>query len=90
MVVALHISFVKEWSSQERELTEEPDQVVPRFLYMSDGKIIPTCVILAPKSEDAPPPLWNLNFPSELIGGGYPIVTEVQGEQHIAHSDCPR
>jgi hypothetical protein len=55
---------------------------------MPDGRIIPTCVIYAPKKESPPPPVWNLNFPSEIVGGGYPIFTEVQDEQHVASISC--
>ena len=56
--------FVNRWATAE-ELSDRPDQFVPSLLYMPDGRIIPTCVIYAPKKESAPPPLWNLNFPSE-------------------------
>ncbi len=79
--------FVNRWATAE-ELRDRPDQFVPSLLYMPDGRIIPTCVIYAPKKESAPPPLWNLNFPSELVGGGYPIFTEVQDEQHVASIGC--
>jgi len=79
--------FVKKWLTIE-EMNDEPDQVVPRFLYLPDGKMVPTCVILATRKERPLPPLTNLSFPSELMGGGYPIVTEVQGQERISSVGC--
>jgi hypothetical protein len=79
--------FVNRWATAD-ELSDRPEQFIPSRLYMPDGRIIPTCVIYAPKKESPPPPVWNLNFPSELVGGGYPIFTEVQDEQHVASISC--
>jgi hypothetical protein len=80
--------FVKEWLPIEVMAKQNPDQVVPRFLYLSDGRVVPTCVILAERQEAAPPPLQNITFPEHLIGGGYPVFTEVQGQQHIGSIGC--
>lgn len=80
--------FVKEWLSTEALSRQDPDQVVPRFLYMSDGRVVPTCVVLAQRQEMSPPPLQNITFPEHLIGGGYPVFTEKQGQQHIGSVGC--
>ena len=80
--------FVNRWQSQEELLKEDPDQVVPRFLYMPDGRVVPTCVLLVEEQEQAPPPLQNIAFPDMLIGGGYPVLTDVQGEAHIGSLGC--
>jgi hypothetical protein len=80
--------FVKDWLTQEDFLKQDPDQVVPRFLYMPDGRVVPTCVIRAEKQRLAPPPLQNLNFPADLLGGGYPVVTDVQSQEHIGSLGC--
>lgn len=80
--------FVNEWLTQEDFFKQDPDQVVPRFLYMPDGRMVPTCVIFAEKQRLAPPPLLNLNFPADLLGGGYPIVTDVQNQEHIGSLAC--
>jgi hypothetical protein len=79
--------FVNRWL-KVKNMKDRPDQVVPRFLYLPDGRMIPTCVILVTKKDQAPPSLSDLNFPNEMLGGGYPIVTEVQGEQHLASIGC--
>jgi hypothetical protein len=79
--------FVKEWLTQE-QLKDTPDQVVPPFVYMPDGRVIPLCVIYAPKKESALPKLTNLTFPGQLMGGGYPVLTTVQGQQHVSSIGC--
>ena len=80
--------FVKEWLPMEELARQDPDQVVPRFLYLSDGRVVPTCVILAERQEVSPPPLQNITFPEHLIGGGYPVFTEKQGQQHVGSIGC--
>ncbi|HSB11260.1 MAG TPA: hypothetical protein VLM38_17365, partial [Blastocatellia bacterium] len=80
--------FVDKWLTQSELIKQDPDQVVPRFLYLPDGRVVPTCVIYAEKQEASAPPLQNLNFPMELIGGGYPVITDVQGQPHIGSIGC--
>jgi hypothetical protein len=80
--------FVSEWLTQDQFFNQDPDQVVPRYLYLADGRVVPTCVILAEKQRLGPPPLQNLNFPADLIGGGYPLITEVQNQQHVGSLGC--
>lgn len=80
--------FVKEWLTRDEISQQDPDQVVPRFLYLPDGRVAPTCVILAEKQRLGPPPLQDLNFPADLVGGGYPLITEVQNQQHVGSLGC--
>ena len=79
--------FVNEWLPLD-QLCKNPDQTVPRRLYMADGRVVPTCVICAPKSEDAPAPPERINFPSEMLGGGYPVISDSQGAQRIGSLGC--
>jgi hypothetical protein len=78
--------FVDKWVTLD-ELKDDPDQVIPSFLYMPNGKKIPICVIYS-QQKQATSQLLNLNFPNELIGGGYPIFTEVQGKQYVGSIGC--
>src|SRR5689334_22369869 len=39
--------FVDEWMDAQ-EIHEAPDQMVPRRLYLPDGRMVPTCVVYAP------------------------------------------
>src|SRR5262245_8300475 len=80
--------FVNRWLTSEQVRRQDPDEIVPRFLYLPDGRITPTCVILAERPTEAPPPLQQLKVPDQLVGGGYPLVTEKQGGQHIASIGC--
>jgi hypothetical protein len=79
--------FVSEWLPPE-VFANNPDQWVPRFLYLADGRVVPTCVILAEKDEAADPPLGDLEFPSRLVGGGYPLLTVHQGRQRVGSIGC--
>ncbi|MGE5375519.1 MAG: S1/P1 Nuclease [Bacteroidota bacterium] len=80
--------FVDKWVQQSEIVQQNPDQVVPRFLYMPDGRVVPTCVLLAERYTPGLPPLQDLNFPAHLIGGGYPIFTDDQAQQHVGSLGC--
>lgn len=83
--------FVDKWADEADFGTKSkyhPDQMVPRALYMPDGRVVPVCVIEAPRDENDPGPVANLSFPKNLIGGGYPILCDVQGEEHVATVGC--
>ena len=61
-----------------------PDQMVPKTLYMPDGRMAPVCVVRITRS--APDfsilPAWH--WPEHLIGGGFPIISESQNARSIA------
>jgi len=78
--------FVRAWSKPDK--LGSADELVPPFLYLPDGRIVPTCVVAVEPQEEAASPLANLAFPSDLIGGGYPLLIEVQGEQHVGSIGC--
>ena len=55
--------------------------MVPRTLYLPDGRSVPVCVIEAPKeevNEEGPP---RSVYPVNNIGGGWPVIAEAQGRQ---------
>jgi hypothetical protein len=66
----------------------QPSDLVPRALLMPDGSKVPVCVVYAPVQESAPPPGFPTHFPDQLIGGGYPILLDVQGLEHFASVGC--
>ena len=78
--------FVSKWLTRE-EMRRTPEQVVPSFLFLADGRVVPTCVILAERIRGGRT-LDRLTFPSRLIGGGYPILTDVQGQMHVGSLGC--
>jgi hypothetical protein len=64
------------------------NDLVPSSLYLSDGRVIPVCVVEAPRYlpvEDAPA---DLLFPANNIGGGYPVLAQVQGREYVASIGC--
>jgi len=79
--------FVESWLTKE-EMDAQPDDVVPSFLYLPDGRMIPTCVVCASLEEEPSRPISHLNFPSKLVGGGYPVLTDVQTSQHVVSLGC--
>lgn len=79
--------FVDKWLSR-KQMRETPEDVVPSFVYMPDGRAIPLCVVFAPRSESNRPKLNDLVFTPRLMGGGYPVISEVQGQQRIGTIGC--
>jgi hypothetical protein len=82
--------FVKRWFKRA-ELHKHPEfqsQLVPPFLFLPDGRVVPTCVIHVDPNEGAPaavePPVFN----SDLVGGGFPVQTYTQGKVHRGSIGC--
>lgn len=85
--------FVDEWVDRSAwrggdgpEL--QPDQFVPRSLYLPDGRIVPTCVVLLKRLEARPATPPPVRFPKQFVGGGYPLFTWVQGSRRTGSVGC--
>ena len=79
--------FVDDWLDRAR-FRQSPDQMVPRAIFLADGRVVPTCVVFVQPREPVPPSAGNLSFPRSYIGGGYLTISEVQGRQHFASIGC--
>ncbi len=79
--------FVDEWRPLAA-LRRTPEDVVPSRLYLPDGRVVPTCVIYAPRGDRPSGSLTRLTFPRGAIGGGYPVLTDVQGQEHVGSLGC--
>lgn len=79
--------FVRDWL-KPAEFARRYDQIVPEFLYMPDGRVVPTCVLRMVESDAPSPASDHVNFASALIGGGYVAVADVQGKEHIGSIGC--
>ena len=84
------IALVSDWV----EATEfgsggiDPDHMIPRTLYLPDGRAIPVCVVaVEPASPLAAAPA-DVHWPDSYIGGGCPVVAEVQGVERRASIGC--
>ncbi len=85
--------FVKEWIHYRdfyRDDSASPEDMVPSMLYMPDGRIVSVCVVKAPacETEKEPVNLENLIFPDEWVGGGFPVIKKIQGEERVASIGC--
>ncbi|MDB6039785.1 MAG: hypothetical protein JWM99_3626 [Verrucomicrobiales bacterium] len=76
--------FVKKWEPR----SNLGANVVPQTLYLSDGRVIPVCVIEAePDAEFPPTP--PVPFPTTpLVGGGYSCLRQNQGEENFGTITC--
>ena len=65
-----------------------PEDFVPAAVYMPDGQRVPICVIQADRDDVRPESEANYNYPASVIGGGYPVLCDVQGREHVASIGC--
>ena len=79
--------FVSEWRSEE-SFAKHPDEMVPRFLYARDDLVVPTCVVLVEPEDVIDPPLRMLNAPVHVLGGGHPLMAQVQGRLQVGSVGC--
>src|SRR6185436_16140648 len=57
-------------------------------LYLPDGRVIPTCRVLAQPDESPPPLIPGPNQASGLVGGGYSCRRHHQGVDHFGTIGC--
>src|SRR4051812_4443360 len=82
--------FLKKWESEMDLIHDGGNSIVPKAIYMPDGRVVPICVVTAPKSafSDVSVDSSLLQFPRNLISGGFPLVVYQQGERRIASVGC--
>jgi hypothetical protein len=78
------IVLVKQWESAARIGNE----IVPRSLYLPDGRVVPTCVVQATPDETLPRPTFGPFHNSDLLGGGYACMRKHQGEESFGTFSC--
>ena len=84
--------LVKDWvlpsefGSERGKL--DPAEMVPRTLYMSDGRMVPVCVVLVQPAEPDPRRLPEWHWPDSLYAGGMPIIADNQEQQRYATAGC--
>ena len=85
--------FVESWIEEKSfagHTTDaaSPRDLVPDRLIMPDGKVVPVCVLEAPKSQYVVESDVTSVMPGNYIGGGYPLLCKVQGCEHYASVGC--
>lgn len=84
--------FVERWIEPDqfgqREGQVGPEEMVPKAIYMPDGRVVPVCVVEAPRDEYVEGSISDVIFPDNLIGGGFPVLADVQGKEHVASIGC--
>src|SRR5581483_3002403 len=79
--------FVNRWQSLD-ELRHHPESVVPPFLYLEDGRIVPVCVVLATASELPPRTVDLARMMADQLEGGATVFTESQGQSRMGTVAC--
>lgn len=83
--------FVENWINEEsfgRKNEVTTNEFIPQCLYLPDGREIPVCVLEAKWLKKESETINSIEFPESVIGGGYPILTKVQGEERLATLGC--
>ena len=87
------LAFVRNWEDEQAfgpGGRYAPHLIVPKTLYMPDGRAVPVCVVETkevPPFDAQPHGLATLQ-PSQMLGGGLPISVDVQGSTHSATAGC--
>src|SRR5262245_37278725 len=80
--------FVREWVSEERCTHSgeyHADQLIPRALYMPDGRMVPVCVVkVDPGTSDGRQLIPDWHWPKNLYAPGMPIIVDVQEAERRA------
>ncbi|GLR86476.1 hypothetical protein [Bradyrhizobium iriomotense] len=83
--------FVEDWIAATDFGSGRPydaDEIVPKTLYLPDGRRVPVCVIEAPKDPKTPDAPDVKRHPLNNIGSGHPVFVEVQNRNHFATIAC--
>jgi len=84
--------FVEKWEPSSefgKNGKYDSDAYVPKTLYLPDGRCVPVCIISAPRQLVTDPRSPSeIAFPTNNIGGGYPIIATVQGREYVATIAC--
>jgi hypothetical protein len=81
------IVFVKKWQTLE-DLVDRPEDVVPPFIYMPDGRTVPVCVVLAESAEVPVPALDPSHLAADSLGVGSPVYVDAQGMRRMGTVAC--
>lgn len=79
--------FVDDWQNPAK-LAKTPGALLPERVDLPDGRSVPICVIQAPKESQNEVEPIEVTHPLNNLGGGSPVVADVQGRQYAATIAC--
>ena len=79
--------FVKQWQTLD-DLVDHPEDVVPPFIYMPDGRTVPVCVVLAESAHLPAPALDPSHLAADSLGVGSPVYVDAQGMRRMGTAAC--
>lgn len=86
------IVLVRKWVDEKqfgRDDSPGPWEIVPKRLYLPDGRAVPVCTVWAPPiPQSEAPPIEPVMRPQATFGGGLPLYVEVQHETYMATVGC--
>jgi len=88
------LALVRVWEPEEafgKGGQYDPTQMVPKTLYLADGRAVPVCVVVVDEVPNSEANLSNAPAdvsPSFKFGGGLPIIVRVQGAERYATAGC--
>ena len=82
--------FVSQWEEEVALIGKESSDVVPKTLFLPNGKAVPVCVIEAKEQDQSVDEvdITRLEFPRNVISGGFPLLTNVQNNTYVASFGC--
>lgn len=81
--------FVSEWVDEgDFGQTVSPQVILPKTLYLPDGRTVPVCVVLVEPAEPATDRTQSTAWPESLLGGGFGLVVRSQATEHRASVGC--
>lgn len=78
--------FVEKWI--EPGDFAHPQDAVPPAVFMPNGQKVPICVIQVNKDDMSREGDANYKYPASMMGGGYPVICDVQGQEHVGSVAC--
>ena len=79
--------FVRRWQELQ-DLTKRPEDVVPPFVYLPDGRIVPVCVVLAESANLPARSVDPVHLAANSLGVGSPIYVDAQGMRRMGTIAC--
>ncbi len=79
--------FVEQWMERSDAARAE-GALLPKTLFLPDGRPIPVCVIEAPKQSVTSITAPDIRYPLNNIRPGSPVIARVQGWEYVATVGC--